>query len=109
MKMRTRKPAERKLFELTQEERDKLQGFIDKPPKGATRITQLDSLIRAISLRVSPYYAEGKGMVEHDLRQIDHATSLLGTAEDALRDARTRLNRTRRNLHYLYSGTGMPE
>ncbi len=95
--MRTRKPAERRLFELTQEERDKLQGFIDKPPKGATRITQLDSLIRMISLRVSPYYAEGQGMADHDLRQIDHATSLLGTAEEERsdREVETRRHKAR--------------
>lgn len=107
--MRTRKPLEQKLFELTQDEREALEAFIKKSPVRAKRILKLDALISAITLRVAPLYQEGQGMAKHDLTLIDRATGVLAEAEDAMELARIRINRSKRNLNYLYSGTGAPE
>lgn len=106
---RTRKPLEQVRFELTQEERAALTGYIMRPPKGVTRIAKLDHLIREITLRVAPFYAEGQGMNASDLALIDRATTVLAEAEDALVQARNQVKRARRNLNYLYTGAGMPE
>lgn len=107
--MKARKPAERKLFELTEAEREGLHEFIAKPPKRSIRIARLDLLISTITKRVAPFYQEGQGMANYDLQLIDRATGVLAEAEDAIEAARVRLKRSRKNLDYLYTGTGTPE
>jgi hypothetical protein len=100
---------ERKLFELTPVERKDLQGFIDLPSKRAVRIARLDEVIRVITVRVAPFFIEGQGMVHNDLRLIETATEVVSATEDELLLSHSRLNRARRNLYYLFTGTGMPE
>jgi hypothetical protein len=99
-------PQERKLFELLREERELLQGFLNRPPKGPKRLGQLEVLIFTITKRVAPFYKEGQGMAAPDLVLIDQATELLSGLEDAMDAAKQRAYRARMNCNLMYTGAG---
>lgn len=103
---RSKPPQERPLFELLQEERDVLNAFLSKPPKGPKRLAKLEQAIFTITKRVAPLYEQGQGMARRDLELIDLATVLLSDVEDKLEAATERAKRARRNLNLMYTGAG---